>query len=82
MYYEVIHTYAYIDALMPTQGIADTECTPSQQSQEHVPSNIHSGLVQFNGLDTVVLGHLCTDWGTEVVYKCISIAVFITLCKF
>ena len=62
---------------MPTQGIADTECTPSLQSQEHVPSDIHSGQVQFNGLDIVVLGHLCTDWGTQVVYICISIALFI-----
>ena len=52
---------------MPTQGIAETECTLSLPSQEHVASNMHSGLVHFNGLDIVVLGHLWADWGTQVV---------------
>ena len=32
---------------MPSQGIAETECTLSLQSQEHLASNIHSGLVHF-----------------------------------
>ena len=49
---------------MPTQGIAETECTFSLQSQEHVASNMHSGLVHFNGLDILVLGHLWADWET------------------
>ena len=38
---------------MPTQGIAETECKLSLQSQEHVASNKHSGLVH---LDFYVLG--------------------------
>ena len=38
---------------MPTQSIAETECTLSLQIQEHVASNIHSELVHFNGLDIV-----------------------------
>ena len=29
---------------MPTQGIAETECTLTLQSQGHVASNMHSGL--------------------------------------
>ena len=53
---------------MPTQGIAETECTLSLQSQEHVASNIHSGLVHFNEPDIVILGHLRADWGTQAVY--------------
>ena len=32
---------------MPTQCIAETERTLSLQSQEHVASNIHSGLDHF-----------------------------------
>ena len=53
---------------MPTQGIAETECTLSLPSQEQIASNIHSGLDHFNGLDIVVLGHLWADWGTQAVY--------------
>ena len=60
---------------MPTQGIAETGCTLSLQSQENVATNInvHSGLVHFNGLDIVVLGHLWADWGTQAVYILIII---------
>ena len=32
---------------MPTQGIAETRCTLSLQSMEHVATNIHNGLVNF-----------------------------------
>ena len=53
---------------MPTQGIAESECTLSQQNQEHVASNIDSALVYFNGLDTVVFGHIWADFGTQAVY--------------
>ena len=55
---------------MPTRGIAETECTCrlSLQSQEHVASNMHGGLVHFNGLDIVVLGHLWADLGIQAVY--------------
>ena len=47
--------------LMPTQSIAETECTLNLQSQGHVASNMHSRLVHFNGLDVVALGHLWAD---------------------
>ena len=53
---------------MPTQGIAETRCTLSLQSLEHVATNIHNGQVHFNGLDIVVLGHLWAEWGTQAVY--------------
>ena len=32
---------------MPTQGRVETECTLTLQSQEHVASNMHNGLVHF-----------------------------------
>ena len=54
---------------MPTQGIAETRCTLSLQSLEHVATNIHNGQVHFNGLDFVVLGHLWAEWGTQAVYS-------------
>ena len=53
---------------MPTQGIAETECTLSLSSQEHVASIYKVVLFIFNGLDIVVLGHLWADWGTQAVY--------------
>ena len=62
---------------MPTQGIAETECTLSLQSLEHVASNIHSDLVHFNGLDIVVLGHLWADWGTQAGYSNIFKLLFV-----
>ena len=46
---------------MPTQGIAETECILTLQSQGHISSNMHSGLVHFIGLDIVVFGHLWAD---------------------
>ena len=54
---------------MATQGIAETERILSLQSQEHVASNIQSGLVHFNGLDIVVLGHLWADCGTRLLLE-------------
>ena len=39
----------------------ETECILTLQSQGHVASNMHSGLVHFNGPDIVVLGHLWAD---------------------
>ena len=43
---------------MPVQDIAENECTLTLQSQQHVASNMHNGLVYFNGLvDIVVLVH-------------------------
>ena len=53
--------YIHMHISMPTQGIAETECTLNLLSQWHVASNIHSRLDHFNGLDIVVLGHLWAD---------------------
>ena len=47
--------------LMPTQGIAETECTLNLLGQGHVFSNMHSRLDHFKGLDIKVLGHLWAD---------------------
>ena len=47
---------------MPTQVIAETECTLNLQTQEHVASTIH------NGLYIVVLEHLLADCGSQAIY--------------
>ena len=54
---------------MPTQSIAEPECTLSLQSREHVASNIHSGLVHFYELDIAVLGHLWAEGKTGRIYS-------------
>ena len=57
-----MHILMPVNRSMPTQVIAETECTLNLQSQEHVASTFH------NGLYIVVLEHLWADWGTQAVY--------------